>query len=164
MTAHMGKAASKAISNFQIAVNRILLTPIPWRRAMSMRRVDALNCVSDSLEDRQITSLLALPSSLQHVSSDTPIVPCAGIALTAVARPTFPSKGTVCRQLRKPRSPISRTSAQPQLQFTPSFASAATPCELHPTSAHPPHSTSHHRECCPPVRLTLCIPERMVHA
>lgn len=59
---------------------------------------------------------------------------------------------------------ITPTSSNPQLQFTASFAPAATPCELHPTSAHPPHSTSHHRECCPPVRLTLCIPERMVHA
>ena len=59
---------------------------------------------------------------------------------------------------------ITPTSPNPQLQFTASFAPAATPCELHPTSAHPPHSTSHHRECCPPVRLTLRIPERMVHA
>ncbi len=59
---------------------------------------------------------------------------------------------------------ITSTSPNPQLQFTASFAPAATPCELHPTSAHPPHSTSHHRECCPPVRLTVCIPERMVHA
>lgn len=58
---------------------------------------------------------------------------------------------------------ITPTSPNPQLQFTASFAPAAPPCELHPTSAHPPHSTSHHRECCPPVRLTLCIPERMVH-
>lgn len=59
---------------------------------------------------------------------------------------------------------ITPTSPNPQVQFTASFAPAATPCELHPTSAHPPHSTSHHRECCPPVRLTLRIPERMVHA
>lgn len=59
---------------------------------------------------------------------------------------------------------ITPTSPNPQLQFTASFAPAATPCELHPTSAHPPHSTSHHRKCCPPVRLTVCIPERMVHA
>lgn len=59
---------------------------------------------------------------------------------------------------------ITPTSPNPQLQFTASFAPAATACELHPTSAHPPHSTSHHRECCPPVRLTLRIPERMVHA
>lgn len=62
------------------------------------------------------------------------------------------------------RPTITPTSPKPQLQFTASFAPAATPCELHPTSAHPPHSTSHHRECCPPVRLTLRIPERMVHA
>lgn len=65
---------------------------------------------------------------------------------------------------RTRRPTITPTSPNPQLQFTASFAPAATPCELHPTSAHPPHSTSHHRECCPPVRLTLCIPERMVHA
>lgn len=52
----------------------------------------------------------------------------------------------------------------PQLQFTASFAPAATPCELHPTSAHPPHATSHHRECCPSTRLTLFPAERMVHA
>jgi len=66
--------------------------------------------------------------------------------------------------LRAPAPTITPTPSNPQLQFTASFAPAATPCELHPTSAHPPHSTSHHRECCPPVRLTVCIPERMVHA
>jgi len=66
--------------------------------------------------------------------------------------------------LRTLAATITPTSPNPQIQFTASFAPAATPCELHPTSAHPPHSTSHHRECCPPVRLTLCIPERMVHA
>jgi hypothetical protein len=68
------------------------------------------------------------------------------------------------RSHRPPSPTITPTSPNPQLQFTLSFAPAATPCELHPTSAHPPHSTSHHRECCPPVRLTLCIRERMVHA
>lgn len=67
-------------------------------------------------------------------------------------------------ELRNQHPTITPASPNPQLQFTASFAPAATPCELHPTSAHPPHSTSHHRECCPPVRLTLCIPERMVHA
>lgn len=59
---------------------------------------------------------------------------------------------------------ITPTSPIPQLQLTPSFAPAATPCELHPTSAHPPRSIAHHRECCVPVRLTLFPPERMVHA
>lgn len=71
---------------------------------------------------------------------------------------------TATTSSRTRRPTITRTSPNPQLQFTASFAPAATPCELHPTSAHPPHSTSHHRECCPPVRLTLRIPERMVHA
>lgn len=73
----------------------------------------------------------------------------------------------VCGTASNPRNhgpTITPTSPKPQLQFTASFAPAATPCELHPTSAHPPHSTSHHRECCPPARLTLRIPERMVHA
>lgn len=74
------------------------------------------------------------------------------------------STATATTNSRTRRPTITHTSPNPQLQFTPSFAPAATPCELHPTSAHPPHSTSHHRECCPPVRLTLCIPERMVHA
>lgn len=59
---------------------------------------------------------------------------------------------------------ITPTSPNPKLQLTPSFAPAATPCELHPTSAHPPRSIAHHRECCVPVRLTLFPPERMVHA
>lgn len=71
---------------------------------------------------------------------------------------------TATTNSRTRRPTITPTSPNPQLQFTASFAPAATPCELHPTSAHPPHSTSHHRECCPPVRLTLRIPERMVHA
>jgi hypothetical protein len=71
---------------------------------------------------------------------------------------------TATTNSRTRRPTITPTSPNPQLQFTPSFAPAATPCELHPTSAHPPHSTSHHRECCPPARLTLRIPERMVHA
>lgn len=59
---------------------------------------------------------------------------------------------------------ITPTSPNPQLQLTPSFAPAATPCEFHPTSAHPPHSNSHHRDCCRPARLTLLPPESMVHA
>lgn len=71
---------------------------------------------------------------------------------------------TATTNSRTRRPTITPTSPNPQLQFTASFAPAATPCELHPTSAHPPHSTSHHRECCPPARLTLRIPERMVHA
>jgi len=71
---------------------------------------------------------------------------------------------TAITNSRTRRPTITPTSPNPQLQFTASFAPAATPCELHPTSAHPQHSTSHHRECCPPVRLTLCIRERMVHA
>lgn len=71
---------------------------------------------------------------------------------------------TATKNSRTRHPTITPTSPNPQLQFTASFAPAATPCELHPTSAHPPHSTSHHRECCPPVRLTLRIPERMVHA
>lgn len=76
----------------------------------------------------------------------------------------MPTVATHTVSLRLMPLTITLTSPDPQLQFTASFAPAATPCELHPTSAHPPHSTSHHRECCPPVRLTLCIPERMVHA
>lgn len=75
-----------------------------------------------------------------------------------------PKVGLRSVRLRIRAPTITPTSPKPQLQFTASFAPAATPCELHPTSAHPPHSTSHHRECCPPVRLTLRIPERMVHA
>lgn len=59
---------------------------------------------------------------------------------------------------------ITPTSPNHQLQLTPSFAPAATPCEFHPTSAHPPHSISHHRECCPSARLTLSHPVSMVHA
>lgn len=73
------------------------------------------------------------------------------------------STATAVTNSRTRRPAITPTSPNPQLQFTASFAPAATACELHPTSAHPPHSTSHHRECCPPVRLTLRIPERMVH-
>ena len=66
--------------------------------------------------------------------------------------------------LRNGHSTITATSPNPQFQLTQPFAPAATPCEFHPTSAHQPHSISHHRECCLPARLTLLIPERMVQA
>jgi hypothetical protein len=83
---------------------------------------------------------------------------------TRIKAASVGSTATATTNSRTRRPTITPTSPNPQLQFTASFAPAATPCELHPTSAHPPHSTSHHRECCPPVRLTLRIPERMVHA
>lgn len=164
MTAHMGKAASKAISNFQIAVNRILLTSIPWRLAMSIRRMKSLKYSAEASVEQLGTPIPVWSALLQdgahHSQSGlgTPSMTPVIVATRKLSRSSF--RRRLCRFSES----ITPTSPNPKLQFTPSFAPAATPCELHPTSAHPPHSTSHHRKCCPPVRLTLCIPERMVHA
>lgn len=164
MAAHIRKAASKAISNFQIAVNRIFLAPIPWRCAMSMGRNKDFECIADMFDERPGTGFPTWSGPLQcGASHDQRGLGIDSVAAVIAATDVL-SKAAFRTHLRKASGPITRTSPNPQLQFTASFAPAATPCELHPTSAHPPHSTSHHRECCPPVRLTLRIPERMVHA
>ena len=164
MTAHIGKSSSKAISNFQIAVNRILLTPIPWRCVMSMGRVKTAKHAANPPDEQVDRTLLASCASLQYTALDKQIHPRIALLLKSVDALEGLLKTTIRTRYCSSTDSITPTSPNPQLQFTASFAPAATPCELHPTSAHPPHSTSHHRECCPPVRLTLCIPERMVHA
>lgn len=164
MAAHIGKAGSKAISNFPIAVNRIFLTPIPWRCAMSTGRIKELECTADLIVERLSMGSPVRFGPLQYAASHDRCRRGGESVAVVIPATDVLSEAAFRTSLHRTSNSITPTSPNPQLQFTRSFAPAATPCELHPTSAHPPHSTSHHRECCPPVRLTLCIPERMVHA
>lgn len=132
-----------------------VLTPGPLRPCESR-----LQCGHRGTELFRRPLWAALHRCWTHASLATTGWPLVQVA-TANAAPILAPRTA---SLRAKTPTITPTSPNPHLQFTPSFAPAATPCELHPTSAHPPHSTSHHRECCAPTRLTLCIPARMVHA
>jgi len=131
---------------------------------MSMWRNNKVKCPFYSTDEQVVRTLTFRSNRAQPATRFLEQGACVDSPKCIVAATGIVSIDAIPVHLSEPNDPITPTSPNPKLQFTPSFAPAATPCELHPTSAHPPHSTSHHRECCPPVRLTLCIPERMVHA